>query len=284
MLALAQFVMRGPLQASGVAALAFAFPLLFWLGAAVVALVTLRLELRTGLNIALWALIPAVTWLFLGLDPAPLNVLLLTLLMAGILQTTASWERALLAGALLAAVLGHLIPSILPAMTEQLVDMGVSLLQQVSPEVTEELGDNLEPLVKTMMLGIMAATHFFMAILSTLLARGWQARLYNPGGLQREFHDFRLSGPAVLASVLLMAFAPYLGVNPAIAALVFGMPLVFAGIALVHGVVARRAMGNIWLVAFYASAFILGPNLLLMLIFVAIIDSWLDLRNRVKTH
>ena len=54
MRALAQFVMRGPLQAGGVAAVTTAIPLLFWIGAAVIGLVILRLGISQGLSIGLW--------------------------------------------------------------------------------------------------------------------------------------------------------------------------------------------------------------------------------------
>ncbi|TVP56981.1 MAG: hypothetical protein EA349_07445 [Halomonadaceae bacterium] len=281
MQALAQWAMRGPFQASLAAALAFALPFLFWFGAAVIALVTLRLGPRTGLNIVPWAILPAAAWLFIGQDPAPLSVLVISLTMALVLQATVSWERMLLAGALVTLILGELVPRLLPDTTAQLVDMGVSLYQQMNPEMAQELGDDLEAMVRLMMIGTMASLNFLMAVLATLLGRGWQARLFNPGGFQREFHDFRMGGPITLVCVMVMAFTPMLGVNPALAALTFGLPLVLAGLALVHGVVARRGMGVVWLVVLYASVLVLGPSLLLMLIFVAILDSWLDLRARI---
>lgn len=280
MQALAQWVMRGPLQAGLAAVIAFALPFLFWLGAAVVALVTLRLGPRPGLSIAFWAVLPAAAWLFVGQDPAPLSVLLISLVMAVVLQATVSWERMLLGGALASLVIGELIPRLLPELTAQLVEVGVSLYQQMNPEMAAELGEELEPMVRLMMIGTTGALHFLMAIVATLLGRGWQARLFNPGGFQREFHDFRLSGPVTL--VMVMAFAPMLGANPALAALVFGMPLVLAGLALVHGLVGRRNMGRFWLVVLYASVLVLGPSLLLMLMFVAILDSWLDFRARLS--
>ncbi|MDX1587954.1 MAG: hypothetical protein R3296_03370 [Oleiphilaceae bacterium] len=284
MQALAQWVMRGPLQASLAAVIAFALPFLFWLGAAIVALVTLRLGPRAGMMIAAWAVLPAAGWLFMGQDPAPLSVLMISLTMAWLLQATVSWERMLLGGAVAALLLGELIPRLLPELTAKLVEMGVSLYQQMNPEMAAELGEELEPMVRLMMIGTTGALNFLMALLATLLGRGWQARLFNPGGFQREFHDFRLSGPATLVLVMVMAFAPMLGANPALASLVFGVPLVVAGLALVHGLVGRRNMGRVWLVVLYASVVVLGPSLLLMLIFVAILDSWLDFRKRLSPH
>ena len=76
MRALAQYVMRGPMQAGGVAAVATALPLLFWIGAAVIGLVILRLGIRQGLNIGLWAVLPALGWATFGQDPTALVVLL----------------------------------------------------------------------------------------------------------------------------------------------------------------------------------------------------------------
>lgn len=281
MQALAQWVMRGPFQASLAAALAFSLPFLFWFGAAVIALVTLRLGPRTGLNIVPWAVLPAAAWLFAGQDPAPLSVLLITLAMALVLQVTVSWERMLLAGALVTLALGEMLPRLLPETTAQLVDIGVSLYQQMNPDMAQELGDELESMVRLMMIGTMGSLNFLMALLATFLGRSWQARLYNPGGFQREFHNFRLGGPVVLVCVLFMAFAPMLGANPALAALTFGLPLLVSGLALVHGLVAMRGLGVFWLVVMYASMLVLGPTLLLMLIFVAILDSWLDFRARI---
>ncbi|MAP32878.1 MAG: hypothetical protein CMG81_10140, partial [Marinobacter sp.] len=110
MRALAQYVMRGPLQAGGVAAVTTAVPLLFWIGAAVTGLVVLRLGIRQGLNIGLWALIPAIGWAVYGQDPTALAGLLQVMLMASIIRTTLSWERALLSGAFLAILTGLMLP------------------------------------------------------------------------------------------------------------------------------------------------------------------------------
>ena len=57
---LAAFVMRGRLQASAVAALVSALPLLTWLGASIVALVVLRRGNKEGLLVFLWAFLPLV--------------------------------------------------------------------------------------------------------------------------------------------------------------------------------------------------------------------------------
>ena len=90
MRALAQYVMRGPLQAGGVAAVTTAVPLLFWIGAAVIGLVILRLGIRQGLNTGVWALMPALGWAVYGQDPTSLVVLLQVLVLVLVTSVT-SW-------------------------------------------------------------------------------------------------------------------------------------------------------------------------------------------------
>jgi len=52
-------------------------------------------------------------------------------------------------------------------------------------------------------------------------------------------------------------------------------------VALVHGVVAKRELGRSWLVVFYAATFMAGPYLISLLIMLAVIDSWVDIRRRI---
>src|SRR5690606_13323581 len=63
--------------------------------------------------------------------------------------------------------------------------------------------------------------------------------LYNPGGFAEEFRALRLS--PLLAMLLLagMLLGPSIGVQMAMLAPICSVPLVFAGAALVHGLVAE---------------------------------------------
>ena len=51
---LAQFIMRGRMQAIVVVALASALPMMFWLGAAAASLVLLRRGLNDALSVIVW--------------------------------------------------------------------------------------------------------------------------------------------------------------------------------------------------------------------------------------
>ncbi|MFL1454490.1 hypothetical protein ACJO5Y_08620 [Marinobacter sp. GN3S48] len=282
MRALAQFVMRGPLQAGGVAAVATAIPLLFWVGAAVIGLVILRLGIGQGLNVGLWALLPALGWSWFGQDPTALAVMLEVMLMASILRLSLSWERALLGGSFLAIITGLMLPVIYPELLDDLVRTGVSFYEQYNAEVARSLGDELETVIRDTMSASMAGTYLVTGVAMTMLARSWQAGLYNPGGFRKEFHAFRLSPVVAVLCAVTMVVGPFLGLNAMLLGWAGGMPLLVAGLALVHGLVGRKNLSGQWLVLFYIALVLTAPSLMILLVFLAFVDSWLDIRGRIK--
>jgi len=283
MRALAQYVMRGPLQAGGVAAVTTAVPLLFWIGAAVIGLVILRLGVRQGLNTGLWALLPALGWAVYGQDPTALVVLLQTMLMTSILRSSQAWERALLSGAFLAILTGLMLPLMYPVLMDDLVQAGIEFYEQYNAEVARELGSELELIIRDTMSASMAGTYFATAVGMAMLARAWQARLYNPGGFRKEFHSLRLSPVIAVLCAVTMVIGPVLGLNSLLLAWAAGTPLFIAGLALVHGVVGRKQWSGQWLVIFYIAMVVLGPSLMMLLLVMAFVDSWLDIRGRMTS-
>ncbi|MEE3117408.1 MAG: hypothetical protein VX339_04835 [Pseudomonadota bacterium] len=282
MRALAQYVMRGPLQAGGVAAVTTAVPLLFWIGAAVVGLVILRLGISQGLNVGLWALLPALGWSWFGQDPTALAVLLQVMLMASILRATLSWERALLGGSFLAIVTGLMLPVIYPGLLDDLVQAGVSFYEQYNADVAQTLGSDLEQVIRDTMNASMAGSYLAIGVGMTMLARAWQAGLYNPGGFRKEFHALRLSPAVAVVCAVTMVLGPMLGLNAMLLAWVAGTPLFLASVALVHGIVGLKKLNGQWLVLFYVALALLGPSLMILLVVLAFVDSWLDIRGRMK--
>lgn len=280
---LAGFILRGPMQAAVVAVGAMVLPFLFWLAAASAGLVMLRLGPRQGLMIGLWAALPAAAWLWVGMDPAPLAVLLITMVICAVLQVTVSWEKALVAGAAVAIVIAQGLPFIAPAFFEELISTAQQVYGDMNAGMMENLPEDVEreAVIRTMMIAVLGLLNYALAIASSLLARGWQARLFNPGGLQREFHEFRLSAPTALALLVLMAVGEFLGLNGTLLLLVLALPLLLAGLALVHGTLAKRGLSGGWLVGFYIAVVVLVPWLFLVLVFAAVIDSWLDIRQRL---
>lgn len=108
MRALAELIMRGRGGAIAVAVIAGVVPMMFWLSAAAVALVTLRRGCNDGFQVFIWALLPAAAWAWMG-QPSALFCATGAMAMACSLRRTSSWSAALmtlvLAGVLMALVI-----------------------------------------------------------------------------------------------------------------------------------------------------------------------------------
>jgi hypothetical protein len=281
---LAEYILRGRTQAILIAVFAAAVPLLFWLSAATVALVTLRNGAQAGVSLLLFALIPAVGWWVWRQDPQIVIILVMTSGMALMLRSSASWPQTLLGGVALAVGLGLLMPVMFAELQQQLADALGEMYRNAYPEMLEQLGDRLDRSLTALVSGAFAASQLFMAVLSLFLARHWQAQVFNPGGFRQEFHELRMSRQYATGAVLLALLGPAMWQELLVLTPVLLVPLVFAGVALVHGYVAKRQLGVHWLFAFYAVAILMGPSTLFLLMMVAMVDSWINIRGRVSTE
>jgi hypothetical protein len=127
--------------------------------------------------------------------------------------------------------------------------------------------------------GILAAGNAVTAVLSLLLARYWQALLYNPGGFREEFHALRLP-PLWTTGLGLLSLAVW-AQEPWVSgwALVVSVPLMFCGFSLVHAYVAASGRGASSLVIFYLLWLFVDPVKGLLLGCV-VADAWIDFRRR----
>lgn len=279
---LAEFIMRGPLQAAIVAVAASAFPLMFWLSAATVALVTLRVGVGQGLSLALWAALPALGWAWKVHDPSSVVVLSETLIMALALRLTVSWEKALLAGAALALLAGWLVPIVMPELVSELTKTGVQFYQHYEPQVAKQLGEQLAPTVRDLLSASMGASYLAVSVGSLALARSWQSKLFNPGGFQKEFHQLRLQWPVAVGLLVVILAMLVLKQGASLVLMVLSLPLLVSAIALVHGVVGKKKLGVQWLIGFYVALALLGGTLVMLLVVIAFIDSWVDFRKHIQ--
>lgn len=275
MLGLARFAMKSQLNAGVLAAGFAALPLLYALSAALVALVTLRRGATEGTRVLIWSLAGGlVSWQLTGMI-LPLLVLPVTALLAMVMRSVQNWSVLLSVAALMGIVLAIAAQGLLGDRFEAVitqVQVGVAGTDTNQPlwQMLESVKPNAAFLVMTVEL--------LEALLCLVLARYWQAGLYNPGGFRQEFHALRISGRLLVALVLLAGLA-YV-VKPA-AMLLLLLPLLFAGVALVHGVIAKTNMGGQWLLAFYVGGLLLNQFILPLLVLGAVIDGVVDIRARL---
>ena len=257
-------------------AISAAIPMFFWVAAAVVGLITLRRGSREGSQVMLWGSLPAVFWLSQG-DPIPVAVILGVMLMALILRATVNWSKPLLAGAVLGAALSSIWP---PQLVAEIVNV-LHSLAVAAGEGDASLSNQQEEFLTLVVMGAISAFYTVAVFGSLVLARWWQAVEFNPGGFQKEFHQFRLP----LIPALVLGAVVFLSAEIDIEALkwvpALSIPLVFACIALVHGVVAIKQLSSTWLTVFYVLLFIMGHSLYVFMIFMAFLDSFWDFRGRL---
>lgn len=280
MRALAEWAMRGRKQAAFVAVIAALLPLLYWVSAAIVALVTLRKGQRDGLGLLLWAALPSGVWAYSVSDPTPLAVIVGTYLLALTLRETVSWAKVLMIALPIGAIAGWGMEIVLGSYVQEVIEHTGKLLNQSSGEASKEVVLDTEVL-RQLMLGGLASVHTAMMVASLLLARSWQAGFYNPGGFKTEFHALRLpiSYTGALLAVLLVCYTLDLELMRWLPLLL--LPWIFAGIALIHGSIAKRDLGKPWLVGFYISILFMGHIVISLLVFAAVIDSLVDFRSRI---
>ena len=269
--------MRGRAQASVVALIGSWFPLI---SPATVALVTLRRGSLDGMIILLWALLPALAALWIS-DMGPLMPvvtlvgLIVTLVVALMLRGDSGWPKSLMGligvSALSGLAMAQTIPDPVQGVTQALGEM-FEQMQAQAPE-----GSALVAPTETFVVGLIAYVIAVSSFLSLLLARWWQAMLYNPGGLQSEFHQLRLTPIAGVTCFLAAFYCWNQGIDYQHWGGLFGFPLVVAAAALAHGVVKARQMSGQWLILFYVVLVFASPVVMVL----ALVDTWTDFRSRI---
>jgi hypothetical protein len=292
MLGLANFVMKGPMQALIAAVLLSA--LTIWIAplgllvGAIIGLVTLRVGVTEGFKVLVWSVLAnvgltvALTGSYLPAWISVMEYMLPIWLMAVVLRKTNSLALALQLAMILVGlgVIGlHLmIPS--PA------DWWLSLFnQQIKPLLDESQLDyqleGIQELAKmlTMLLASFALILWFSIL---LIARWWQGSLYNPGQFQTDFYQFALPKNVAYLAILLAVLGLVFGQE---SGLIFDLSgvmiagLMFQGLAIAHQTVAVKKLHTAWLVSLYVALF-LFPQVMLILATIGLLDIWSDFRSR----
>lgn len=129
--------------------------------------------------------------------------------------------------------------------------------------------------------GLVAVVFGMCVMASILLARWWQAVLYNPGGFGAEFRALRLPKlllPVAVASVLLASgFGRVLMRDMAAVAV---MVYFFQGLAVMHGLAVKGGHGAAWLVPPYLGLLILPQYIVVGIAMAGALDSLVDFRGR----
>lgn len=271
------FMMQGRWQPVLFMAAATLVPLLAWLGGAVLALVTLRRGATEG-GLAMLAalLVMGVAFAAMGVNPMVAVAGLLeywvpVFVLAAVLRATVSMPLAILAS----AGLGALALVVWYGLVQ---DPSEFWVRSLGGMFEGEEGADLMRALAPVMSGFWILGLWALSVGSLLLARWWQAILYNPGGFRDEFHGLRLDWRFAGGTLVVLLLATFSGPG-----LVYDLSLLLSGVfalqalAVAHGVAHARGWHWMLLVPLYG----LMPFLFKLYALLGIADTWFDLRRRL---
>lgn len=282
--ALAEFILRGRIQAIAATLLGNFFP---FMGPSAVALVCLSKGILQSFWVVMWVSLPLLLLhnisadnpLLIGISVASLGLMVVA---ATVHQALASWQWTILA-TLAASVLVALSFGFLMATSiDNLMQQVAALIEQISAMQDKPLQEVV--LSKSSLLGVVALVLSVGCVISMLIARWWQSLVYNPGGFQEEFHNFTIESKTAVVLVGVMLAGMLLPKEHVYWITLPTIPLLFSGIALIHYWVKLSQLGGHWLVLFYLSPFLVGTLVAMFLVGLALGDSLLDIRGRLSKY
>ncbi|MCB1749426.1 MAG: DUF2232 domain-containing protein [Gammaproteobacteria bacterium] len=264
---LARFAMRGPFQAAAVAAAtllgALSFGVLIVFSGATVGLTALRQGSREGLKImALATSLVVAVRIGLGLPAVPVMVL-------GLIVWLPAWLMALNLArtrhqALPLMMIAALVTAYAVVMRVGVGDVDAfwatrlqALFDALAAEGGPRLGAEQVAIIARQVHHWTLVAMFSLYAATILLARWWQAVLYNPGGFGAEFRELRL--PRLLLPVAALSGAGMLARLSGVEALgiagdcfvIVVVLFAFQGLAVIHHRARVVTLARGWLVGLY---------------------------------
>ncbi len=290
---MAGFIMAGRIQAAIFVIVStlvsLMLPPMLVFSNAAIALITLRKGWQQGI---IYALLATATLMlvsgYLKQDIgrgfiAGLVTWLPILVIASILAVTSSWSKTLQLILLIAVVgilLFHFLYPDATAFWIQLLEPIKPLLKQ-SYQFSEANIDESIKIASQWMTGSFAAAFALLTIVSLMIARNWQAMLFNPGGFGEEFRQIRIGKQASIGLLIGIALAVFTN-NQMITELIMVAIAIFMfqGLSLAHGLVKLRGMGTGWLIVLYVLMFILFIQMIVLLATFGLVDNFVDFRQK----
>jgi hypothetical protein len=251
-------------------------------------LVTLRKGRLEGTWVAIAAILPVLAFAVLGYSYLSLLNNLLSVLtiwvLALVLRRTTSWSYVLViaAGLGVMAVLAiHGYSSNVDQWWQQKMMANMQTLKSelaLDTTTQQALISNLASIAT----GIIAVLLLLMNLGWLLLARNWQAVMFNPGQLRPELQNIRMPKWLAVALGILIVLGLLTQWQLCFDVLpVVLLPFVLAGVSLVHFIINVRKLSWFWLVVFYILLVLFLPYWAGALAILALTDSMVDLRRRV---
>jgi hypothetical protein len=282
--ALAEFILRGRLQALIVALIGSFFPLI---STSAVALVSLCKGAKEGTLLFLWMSLALVLLQQSGSENPLLTAVSIVslgimVLAAEVHRVMASWQWTLLVIVVVAVISAQGFAILMGSSVTSLVGTAQDLLNAVKSQGQDAQTSIV--LSESMLLGLVATILAIGSIMSLMLARWWQAGVQNPGGFQKEFHGFSIDAKIAVILIVILVVGQFFSQSAQIWVDIAALPLIIAGIALVHFAVKLFGQGRQWLAFLYVGMIMVGKPVTLLLVVLGLTDSLIDLRSRLEGY
>lgn len=291
---LTDYILRNRWAAIAIIFICSFLPLLGFVSIVIAILITLRKGVFAGAE-ALAAILVALCISYL-LMPTRAEQLsyefiiashILTWILALVLRRYANWASVLQAGVIVSLTVIISVHGLYPQFTSQMAPQLVNwIVENSTAELTNITAHDkqvLVVLVKTYMIGAIIGAALINASSQLIVARWWQAVIFNPGGLREELHGIRLN---FWLGVLLVAGTAGTYFKSAI--MLDMMPLLYlvfsaAGLSLLHFLANGHKWGWVGLLVAYVLLVWLMPYSIMMLAFVALLDIVVNFRSRLRS-
>ena len=283
------FLMRSRRNA-GILAFAFALlPFLNWLSVVIMLLVTLRKGAKEGAWILACTLLPICVLALVSYDASIFYNMVIPIvvvwILAIVLHQTHNWVLTILVGVAVGVVAIIVMHSYISGINAWWQERMLAYLQQLGTQMNVSTGQQKQMILhlSKVATGLQTAALLLVDLLWLLLARYWQAVLYNPAALRSELQIIRMPrwASGILAAVVVMAVITKLPLIVDVLPMVL-LPFALAGLSLIHFIMAVRKVHWIWLVLFYVVLVFALPYISMGLVVLALVDSLLNLRQRYR--
>lgn len=280
-----RFVTRSRYHAIAISVLSALIPPFSFVSGAIIGLATLRYGVTEGASVLAGSavVLAAVMLAFAGSAvPAAIFVMvtgLPALALCALLRATSSQGYVLASATVVTAAAIVALYLFIPDPLAWWMDMFEVFLADPAADVDPQTLAFLETFIMGLPVAVMVT-----AMCVVFLARWGHAALDNPGGFGREFRNLRVgwrfaAGAGIVAAFVLIAAPAGAGLGHTLLMLVVAA-CAMQGIALVHGLVARRRGARVWIIAMYASLILVTPAAVLALSVAGFSDVWIDYRAR----
>ena len=254
--------------------------------AIVIALVTLRKGARAGLDIATWYVIPTLVFMLpAGVTLDPFIRILLTAvvmwMMAMWLRVFASWASMLTSSTLVAMVLVAVFHGVMPEPSAYWLRMlHDSFYQHVQvPNATQADLQVIFFVMSKIATGGQLAFMLLMLWSNIFIARYFQAKLYNPGGLKQELREIQFTRTSCILFLMVLTMASYrypmfIDMVPLIV-----IPMIIFGLAALHRFAAQRQSSRYIIGVFYMMLMVFFFPMVIVLSLIALTDLIFHLRG-----